>query len=282
MNIVLLIFLAIAGTTAFATVGVWLGRYLLGGQVGEGHHDVLVALFLMVGTLYAVFIAFFIIAVWQSYDAARANVADEASMLATLYRASTAMEPSAGNDLRKLIRDYTEAVIHDEWAIQAETGGASPNARAASLAVYRLLGQEDPAVKQRDAAINGAMLEIISQIQTDRNKRTLAAEESVPRIIWGAAIGSGVIVLFMSFFLFMEAAALQMIFTSIMASTIALLLCMTFALSLPFAGPLALQPEPFEHSLQLFGSVDAALALSAPQAQVPPQSRPSDAPAWKK
>ena len=171
------------------------------------------------------------------------------------------MEPSVGSDLRKLIRDYTEAVIHDEWAIQAETGGASPKARTPGLAVYRLLGREDPAVKQRDAAINGAMLEIISQIQTDRNKRTLAAEESVPRIIWGAAIGSGVIVLFMSFFLFMEEAALQMIFTSIMASTIALLLCMTFVLSLPFAGPLALQPEPFEHSLQVFGSVDAALAL---------------------
>jgi hypothetical protein len=57
---------------------------------------------------------------------------------------------------------------------------------------------------------------------------------------------------------------------------------MTFVLSLPFAGPLALQPEPFEHSPQVFGSVDAALALSARQAQVPPQSRPSDASAWYK
>ena len=76
------------------------------------------------------------------------------------------------------------------------------------------------------------MLEIISQIQSDRNKRTLAAEESLPAIMWGAAIGSGVIALFMSFFLFMEEAILQMIFTSIMASTIVLLLCITFVLAL--------------------------------------------------
>jgi len=52
----------------------------------------------------------------------------------------------------------------DEWAIQAETGGASPKARAWGIAIYRLFGKEDPAVKQRDATINGVMLEIISQM----------------------------------------------------------------------------------------------------------------------
>ena len=259
MSTLLLIFLAIVITSAFATIGVWLGRRLMRGRVAEGHHEVLVALFLTSGTLHAVFLAFLVIIVWQTYDAARANVAEEASALATLYRASSAMESGTGNrdHLRKLIRDYTEAVIHDEWAIQAETGGASPKARAWGLAIYRLFGKEDPAVKQRDATINGAMLEIISQIQSDRNKRTLAAEESLPAIMWGAAIGSGAIALFMSFFLFMEEAILQMIFTSIMASTIVLLLCITFVLSWPFAGPLALQPGPFEHSLQVFDSVDA-------------------------
>jgi hypothetical protein len=144
MNIVLLIFLATVGTSAFATVGVWLGRRLMRGRVAEGHHEVLVALFLTSATLHAVFLAFLVIIVWQSYDAARANVAEEASALATLYRASSAMESGTGNrdHLRKLIRDYTEAVIHDEWAIQAETGGASPKARAWGIAIYRLFGKE--------------------------------------------------------------------------------------------------------------------------------------------
>jgi hypothetical protein len=77
--------------------------------------------------------------------------------------------------------------------------------------------------------------------------------------MWLAAIGSGAIVLTMSFFLFMERAVLQMIVTSSMASMIALLLCITFLLSRPFAGPLALQPDPFEHALQVFDSVDSTL-----------------------
>jgi hypothetical protein len=259
MSIIPIIILATAGATAFATAGVWLGRRLLPSRLTDGYHEVLVALFQTGGTLHAVFLAFLVVAVWQSYDAARANVADEASALTTLYRASTGMEANAGRELRELLHAYTAAVIQDEWTIQAETGGASPMARAAGLATYRLFGHEDSAVKQDDAAINSAALAIITQIQSDRNKRTLAAEQSLPPIIWLAAIGSGVIVLSMSFLLFSNQVALQMILTSIIASTIALLLCITFVLSRPFFGPMALQPEPFRHSLEVFDAVDVEL-----------------------
>jgi hypothetical protein len=189
----------------------------------------------------------------------RANIAEEASALATLYRARAGMEPGPGRELRNLIREYAEAVIGNEWAIQAETGGASPRARTASLAMYRLFGREEAAVKQSDAAINAAALEIISQIQSDRNKRTPEAEEALPMVIWFAAIGSGAIVLSMNFMLFSERIAPRMILTSIIASTIALLLCITFVVSRPFSGPMALRPEPFRHSLQVFDAVDSTL-----------------------
>jgi hypothetical protein len=257
MSIIQLIILATAGATAFATAGVWLGRRFLHRRSTDGHHEVLVALLQTGGTLHAVFLAFLVVAVWQSYDAARGNVAEEASALATLYRTSSGMEPHARMELRKLLREYADAVIQNEWVIQAQAGSASPRARAASLAMYRLFGNEDPAVRQEDAAINAAALQIISQIQSDRNKRTLEAQQYLPTIIWFAAIGSGMIVLSMSFLLLSEQVALQMIFTSIIASTIAVLLCITFVLSRPFFGPMALQPEPFKHSIEVFDSVDA-------------------------
>lgn len=257
MNILLMTFAAVVAAAGFSIAGVWLGRHLLRGRVAGGHHEVVVALLQTGGTLQAVFLAFLVVAVWQSYDAARANVADEASALATLYRASTGMEPHLGNRLRKLIRAYAEAVIQDEWTIQAESGGASGNARAVSLAMYRLFGDEDPATKQQESAIDGAALEIISQIQYDRNKRTLEAGQSLPAIIWFAAIGSAVIVLSMSFLLFMQQVVPQMIATGMTAAMIALLLCITSVLSRPFVGPLALQPQPFVHSQEVFDSVDA-------------------------
>jgi hypothetical protein len=257
MSIVLMVFIAAAAAIGFSIVGVWLGRRLLRGRVAAGHHEVLLAFLQTGGTLHAVFLAFLVVAVWQSYDAARANVADEGSALTTLYRASSGMDPTMGNSLRKLIREYVEAVIGDEWKIQAETGGASSKARAASLDMYRLFGREDPSTKQQESAVDGAALQLISQIQYDRNKRTLEAGESLPVIIWFAAISSGVIALSMSFLLFMDQVMPQVIVTSMMAGMIALLLCITSVLSRPFVGPLALQPQPFAHSLEVFDSVDA-------------------------
>jgi len=252
-----LVLLSTVAAVAFSALGVWLGRRALLQRLGRGHHEVLVALFQTGGTLHAVFLAFLVVAVWQSYDAARSNVAEEASLLTTLYRTSVAMDPRAGAGLRKLLRDYVQAVVQREWTVQADTGGASPEARAAGLAMYRLFGREDPAVRQNDSAVNGAALALMSQIQSDRNRRTLAAQQSLPSTIWLAAIGSGAIVLAMSFFLVMEQARPQVIATSMMASTIGLLLCITFVLSRPFAGPMALGPAPFVHSLEVFDAVDA-------------------------
>jgi hypothetical protein len=258
MNIALLIVLAVTATVLFVIAGVWIGRRIVGSLVAEGHHEVLGVLFSAGGTLHAVFLAFLVVAVWQSYDTARINVADEASALTTLYRASTAMEPGMGAALRAQIRDYAQMVVREEWPVQAENGGTSAKARAAALAMYRLFGREDPAVRQNDATVDGAALAIISQIHSDRNKRTLAAGTSLPSVIWIAAIGVGTLAVLMSFFLFMGQVGPQMIVTSIMACMIALLLCITFVLSRPFAGPVALKSDPFSHSLEVFDAVDAA------------------------
>lgn len=248
--------LAVVGAVVLAALGVMLARRLVHRHVAEGHNDVLVPIFLTAGTIYAVFLAFLVVAVWESYDAAHANVAEEASTLATLYRASTGMEPASGAQMRRLIRGYTEAVVKDEWSIQAATGGASPKARTAALGMYRLFGGLPAGVRQSDAAIDQAALQLVSQIQTDRNRRTLEAGESLPDIMWLASIGSGVVVLVLSLLLYMDRSWPQVLATSLMAGLFAMLLGVTFVLSRPFVGPMALQPDSFEHSLGVYDSVD--------------------------
>jgi hypothetical protein len=254
MTAFLIPILVVLGAVGFAAIGVLIARRVVAPQVAEGHNDVLVPIFLTAGTIYAVFLAFLVVAVWESYDAAHDNAAEEASTLTTLYRASTGMEKTSGDEMRLLIRDYTEAVIHDEWPVQAASGVASPKARAAALGMYRLFGHIPPNVRQSDSAIDQAALQLIAQIQTDRNRRTLQAGESLPSIMWLASIGSGVLVLLLSFFLYMDRAWPHAM--GVMAAMFALLLLITFVLSRPFVGPMALQPEAFEHSLSVYDTVD--------------------------
>jgi drug/metabolite transporter (DMT)-like permease len=65
MSILLLMLLASLGSVAFVCLGVVAVRRLLRQGVGKGHNEVLAAVFQAGGTLYAVFLAFLVVAVWE-------------------------------------------------------------------------------------------------------------------------------------------------------------------------------------------------------------------------
>jgi hypothetical protein len=91
----------------------------------------------------------------------------------------------------------------------------------------------------------------------DRNKRLLQASESLSWIMWVASIGGGIITIGMSFMLYMDRQMPQLVVTSVLSLLIGALLFIMVVLEHPFLGPLGIQPEPFEASLQVFDRVDA-------------------------
>jgi hypothetical protein len=88
MNYTLMGILMIGGPAVYAIAGVLISRKILHGKVVEGHNDVCVPIFLNAGVLFAVLLGFMVVAVWESYDAAKATAASEASALVPLYRAT--------------------------------------------------------------------------------------------------------------------------------------------------------------------------------------------------
>ena len=259
-----------AAAIAFTLVGLNAVRRLVRRGVGDGHNDVSSAIFGVGGTIYAVFLAFVVITIWAAHDSANSNIAEETSALGTLYRASTAMEPVGGARLRLLIREYTHAVIEDEWAIQAASGGASERARAAGLRMFSLFATIPPAVRQSDAAIDQVALGLIARIQDDRNKRTLQAQETMSPVIWVVAIVNGLLVIIMSFFLYPDRDWPHVVMSSMLAAMIAMFIYVVYIFEQPFRSVLPLQPDAFVHSLNVYDSVDRAIG-ALPPAQAAPR-----------
>ena len=247
--------LGVIGLSAFyAMVGVALVRRVLHGRVREGHNDVLVPLFLTAGTLYAVLLGFLVIAVWENYGEAKGNAAEEASTLATLYRQTNGMPSSEQREMRTSLREYAEAVAGDEWRIQAATGGASPKARKALADMYRSFGSMPRA--DASASISVEFLQTLRTVASDRNRRTLQASEGLPAVLWFGILLGGAVVVGMSFLLYMDVTWPHVLASGLMAALIGTLLFITVLLNRPFAGPLALSPEAFEHSVSVFAAVD--------------------------
>ncbi|HVA33556.1 MAG TPA: hypothetical protein VNG31_05375 [Candidatus Baltobacteraceae bacterium] len=249
----LAVLIIVVAALAF-TACLWLVRRLVRKHVDEGHNEVLIPIFLTAGTIYAVLIAFVVIAVWEAHDAANANAAEEASTLTTMYRQTDGMPQAERSELRRLIRGYTTAVVDEEWAIQAKTGGASPTARRYVGQIYRSFGQ----LPAREAAspISVEFLRSFSTVAADRNRRTLEAGESLPGPMWFALIFGAVIVVGMTFFLSMNVFWLHYVISGAMTVLIGTLLAITLLLNRPFSGPLAIDAGSFEHSIGVYDSVD--------------------------
>lgn len=238
-------------------VGVLVTRKLLHGRVNEGHNDVLVPLFLTAGTIYAVLLGFTVVAVWESFDAAKSNVADEAATLVVAYRETSGMDAAHGARLRESLRHYTEAVISDEWKIQAQqSGSGSQKARRAIGEMFRSFSELEPKVREADAQMNSQFLLTVAQIVADGNKRAIQAVEALPWVMWLGAIGGGILVVGMSLFLFMERAWPHLVMSTSMAALIGSLLFATAILEGPFEGPMAIEVQPFENALHVFAEID--------------------------
>jgi hypothetical protein len=252
---VLLAVACVGGAAVYAVTGVVLGRKFTHGAVAEGHNDVLVPLFLTAGVIYAVLLGFLVIGMWEAYDAAHANTAEEASLLVPLYRQSEIMSPEKGVEMRHLLRDYAEHVASG-WKNFTKTGRGSPEARKTADEIIKVFGTLTAATKAREI-VDAQFLQTFSQLLLDRNKRLLYASESLSWIMWFAAVGGGVVTVGMSFVLYMDRVRPHVIMTSVLSMLIGVLLFIMAVLNKPFVGPLGISPEPFEASLQLFDQIDS-------------------------
>jgi hypothetical protein len=222
--------------------------------VHEGHNEIPVPVFQTAGTIYAVLLAFSVIAVWQSYAAAKDNVAEEASTLTTLYRQTNGLPEVEQRLLRGELHTYTLAVVMDEWPIQAATGGAAVTARKALGDIYRAYRTMDPRVAASPIGVE--FLTTMRTVAADRNRRTLQASEALPAVLWVGLLVGGFVVVGMTFVLHTEAAWPHYLSAALIAALIGTLLFITFVLQRPFSGPLAIQPDSFAHSLSVYDSVD--------------------------
>ena len=254
MSWTILLILFVGGSIAFAVGGVFIGRKVVHHRVKEGHNDVMVPLFLTAGVIYAVLLAFMVIAMWETYDNAKANVAEEASLMVPLYRQTYAMSDEKGAEMRHLLHEYGEGVIKD-WPTFRVTAKGSPQARYVATKIVAVFNTMTPSSKAREIA-TAQFMQTYSQFLLDRNKRLVQASESLSWIMWIAVIGGAMVTIGMSFVLYMDYPPPQYVMTSVLALGIGLLLFLMVVLNRPFVGPLGIEPEPYEASLQVFSQID--------------------------
>src|SRR6201998_3226600 len=84
------------------------------------HNDIIGWEISVLGTTYAVILAFMLWNVCNNFQTARINAEIEANFLVDLYRIAGGLEPAQGKPIRALCREYAAAAVNEEWPAMAE------------------------------------------------------------------------------------------------------------------------------------------------------------------
>jgi hypothetical protein len=207
--------------------------------------------FATVGVIYAVLLAFTVIAVWDKFSEAENAVADEAGAIAALHHFVGGGEPDAVA-VQTAIRNYLKSAIEDEWPAMAREG-ESPATDHALDSLYRAA----IALDQNGARGTADMVEIFRQVDgvtAARRIRLHLATGLVPSVIWVALFMGAALTVGFTLFFGSENPAAQVSMTGVLSVLVTTGLVVILSIDHPFTGPVYIHPD----------SLDAMIAEMTP------------------
>jgi hypothetical protein len=198
--------------------------------------------------VYAVLLAFVVIAVWEKFSEGQTSVARESAAAAALFYYSEGTELEAAK-LHESLINYLRLAIESDWPAMA-TDTEDAKTTEALGALYRAA----MALNRTGTRSVADMSEVFTQIDNltlARRVRLHLSTGLVPEIIWVTLFaGAGFTVCFALFFGSPNALA-HLAMTAILSVVLAAGLVVIIALDHPFSGPVHISPEALEHVLAI-------------------------------
>jgi Protein of unknown function (DUF4239) len=218
------------------------------------HHDVGSTVFLQLGVIFAVLLAFVFSEAWSEYNQAAAAINLEVgAMHGVGMIAATLPAPQAEAILTKE-RSYLESVVSREWPVMA----ARRTEDAATFLKFQALIQEAANLRVSDdqREKKAEMLSLLAEAHAQRETRIFQANSGIPGALWWVLIAFTItLALFVSLSgvpYKSTAAAISACF----AAGVASILVVARLLDYPFEGALRLHSTDF---VEVTGKISALL-----------------------
>ncbi|MGH6864376.1 MAG: hypothetical protein ACRECN_08970, partial [Methylocella sp.] len=220
------------------------------------HHDVGSVVFLQLGVVFAVLLAFVFNEAWGEYNEAAQAIDLEVSAMHGVAMIAATLEPAQANTILAAERAYLEAVADKEWPIMARHRTRDVETSHKLEVLFQdaaNLQLSDPGEHAKKAEI----LSLLAQAHTHRETRIFQANSGIPVPLWCVLIAfTTILALFVSFSGIQHrttAVAIAACFTAGIVS----ILVIARLLDYPFEGALALRPANF---IEVIGKVSGLLS----------------------
>lgn len=240
----------VALTTGVAVGGVLLVRRRVSLSTLETHQDVAGYILAVVGVVYAVLLAFVVIAVWEEFEDAKSDASREAATVGLLYRDALILDGGEGR-AHVALREYARSVAGPEWEEMASEHREHRETDAALNRVWAAFRDMRPR-GEAETVVYDKAVERLHDATELRRERILGSGTQIPGPLWAVLIAGAVISIGFTYFFGIKSRAAQVLMVSAFASIVGLVLFLVLVLDLPFTGDVGVGPTSMERVIEEF------------------------------
>jgi hypothetical protein len=223
----------------------------------ESQHEVAGFIIGVLGAIYAVLLAFVVVALWNQYQDARATVEREANELSDLAHITRGFFDQNGRHrLTSLIGAYARSAIEDEWPTMAH-GQSSLRTQEALDQLWRAYLEINPETI-RQGTLYDQSISTLRDMSDSRRLRLFASANDLPIVIQLLLWGGGFITIAFTYFFGVKSIRAQSLITAALTGVIGFNLFLVLALDNPFHGYLRVSPEPLQEILKRIQSIESS------------------------
>jgi hypothetical protein len=254
----------VAATIVLSLVFLSVLRRIWSATERSEHNDIIGWQISVLGTTYAVILAFMLWNVWSNFQTARINAEMESNYLVDLYRIAGGLDPAPSKSLRALCREYAAVMVSEEWPamareqlsarsfgvtqhmwevlVQAHSGGEAAAASSAPADGFQQSKYEQAFVA-------------LSQMSEHRRLRQIQSRMKLPGILWGVLVVGGVVVIGSACLFGCRSYALHFVHVFVLSLLLSLVLVAIAEIDQPFQGPVRVQSDAFAFAQQTFAQL---------------------------
>ena len=214
------------------------------GKERERNNEVIGFVLTVVGTIYAVVLAFVVVVVWEHYDAAEANAEREVGAVSDMYRAADDLPPALRSTEQALVMRYIDLMINDELpAMQNGTHTAK-----SQLVVDQLRKNLTRFVPKTPIDTNAReqMSATMERLSDARRQRVVDGRNGLPTVLWMALIVGAITTIGFVYLFELEHLPTQLIVTSLLAIVIGVMFALIAQLNRPYQGASAIDASGWQ------------------------------------
>jgi hypothetical protein len=246
---------AVVASILVSLAALWIIQWAWEPSRRRSHNDVIGPSVGVIGTTYAVIVAFMLSGVWSNFQTALRNTEVEANSLVSLSRLGRALPSPEREQIQQLTLEYAKVMIEQEWSAMTRQE-LSARGQQIMNELWTLLPATQAHSPQEQAALQQALAELSSMSQ-HRRIRVLESRTELPNILWAVLLVGGVVTVGASCLFGVEDFKIHALQVGALSLTISIVLVAIADIDHPFEGIVHVTPSSFQYALETFQEATA-------------------------